>query len=221
MFSRIKSLLGMRSSTTRQADLRTNRRLSVEVLEQRMLLAGDLVTHYDGSSISGASEGAAVVQWNDVSGNNNHAVQSAAAAQVGTYVSSGIGGLPSIAFDGAFDPGEGGYAGDGYQSLFDMGTSFGIHGNSGWAMTMVVRNGGPPPPFNVDHIMSLGKGSIPNGLAAVEISTHESTDPADSRLDIAGGWGNDVVLNPDGSFYPFIGEDLILTVTHTDATQRR
>ena len=39
-----------------------------------------------------------------------------------------------------------------------------------------------------------------------------------SRLDLAGGFGHDVIVNPANSFAPFIGEDVILTFRHEGNT---
>ncbi|HQL76094.1 MAG TPA: malectin domain-containing carbohydrate-binding protein, partial [Phycisphaerae bacterium] len=50
-------------------------------------------------AILGHADGAAVSVWGDASGNGNHAAQTDLARQP-TYVSNGIGGMPSVRFDG-------------------------------------------------------------------------------------------------------------------------
>lgn len=60
----------------------------------RMWLAADAIT--------GLADGAAVSQWNDVSGSNNHATQATGANQP-TYRLNQINGMPAVDFDGVND----------------------------------------------------------------------------------------------------------------------
>jgi hypothetical protein len=82
--------------------------------------SANVVTHYDAGTLPLAVDGSTVPQLVDISGNNNHATGSG-----GTYLSSGIGGLPSV----RFTPNN---LDDGYHSTFSMGSQFGIRGDAGW-----------------------------------------------------------------------------------------
>ncbi len=101
-----------------------------------------LVTQYDATQLTGLTNGNAVTSLTDLSGNGNTATQSPSAASVGTYVTNGIGGLPSIQF--TRNTGGGNYGtGTGYQSALNMGTAFGISGDSAWTMIYVFRAEAP------------------------------------------------------------------------------
>jgi hypothetical protein len=201
MFGRLKSIVAARRSRPRRRGQSAYRRLSVEALEERALLSVNLVTHYDASAITGVSNGARVAQWNDVSGNNNNAVPTPGQT-AGIFVSDGIGGMPSVSFD---------WRKDGFISVLKMGTSFGIQADSGWSMTTVFRTTDPNPPDS--QVTGLGLGPVRDGLSMLELE-----NPGGFRLEIAGGFGHDVVLNPPGSYAPLINHDLIVTVTHDGNT---
>lgn len=61
-----------------------------------------LVAWYDASQITGLSDGEAVAQWNDVSGNGNHLTQGTAGFRP-IYKVSIVNGLPVVRFDGTDD----------------------------------------------------------------------------------------------------------------------
>jgi hypothetical protein len=197
MLGLMKTIVAARRSRARRRRQSTYCLPFVEALEERALLSANLLTHYDASAITGVSNGARVTQWDDLSGNNNNAVATPGKT-AGTFVSQGIGGKPSVAFD---------WNKDGFISVLNMGTSFGILGDSAWSMTTVFRTTDPNPPGS--QIAGLGLGGTPDGLSMLELE-----NPGGFRLEIAGGFGHDVVLNPPGSYAPLINHDLIVTVTH-------
>jgi hypothetical protein len=163
------------------------------------------VTHYDAGSMPQVADGAIVTQFDDISGNNNHATGSG-----GTYLANGIGGLPSVQFTPSL-------VNDGYISVFAMGSQFGIQGDAGWTQIFVVRladtSAGSPtarPIFG-----GLGNGYTVDGMAGLEI---ENTGPGSARFDVSGGNSNDVILNPPNSFSPFVNDDVIVTIMHQGNT---
>lgn len=163
------------------------------------------VTHYAAGSLPQVADGTIVTQFNDISGNNNHATGSG-----GTYLANGIGGLPSVQFIPSL-------VNDGYISTFAMGSQFGIQGDAGWTQVFVVRladtSAGSPtarPIFG-----GLGNGYTVGGMAGLEI---ENTGPGSARFDVSGGNSNDVILNPPNSFSPFVNDDVIVTIMHQGNT---
>lgn len=168
-----------------------------------------LVTLYDATQITGLANGSSVTSLTDLSGNGNAATQSPSASGVGTYVADGIGGLASIQF--TRDTGGGGYGiGTGYQSAQNMGTAFGISGDSAWTMIYVFRAQAPASYYS--WVGSLGSGLSPHAAAIAEIdATNSGKNPS---LELATGFADDVQLSPGNSFDQLAGKDLVLTVIH-------
>lgn len=163
------------------------------------------VTHYGAGTLPQVADGTTVAQFNDISGNNNHALGSG-----GTYLANGIGGLPSVQFTtNSVD--------DGYLSTFAMGTQFGIQADAGWTQIFVVRlaNTDAGSPTARPIFGGLGNGYTFGGMAGLEI---ENTGPNSARFDVSGGNSTDVVLNPPNSFSQFVNRDVIITVTHRGNT---
>src|SRR5262245_19031906 len=57
---------------------------------------------YDATTIAGLSDGSAVAQWNDISGNANHLTQATGSKQP-LYKTGIVKGLPIVRFDGVDD----------------------------------------------------------------------------------------------------------------------
>lgn len=155
-----------------------------------------LVSHYDASTIAGIVDGGSVTLWNDISGQNNHAT--APGGGNTRYAATGIGGRPAVRFTG----------GSGFVSNLAMGSSFGIQGDAAWSMVMVFRQ--TQLSYGWSQVATLGTGASPHTGALVELE--------DGNLDFATGFGQDVRLNPYGSFGQFLNEDLILIYTHRGNT---
>ena len=167
----------------------------------------DLVTHYDVTTITPVANGTPIVTLADLSGNGNNAGKSSTAASVGTYVNSGIGGKAAIQFVSDGTSASGG-SGNGYQSVLN-GWSFGLTGDASYTQVFVFRS--PGNTSNVySWVGSIGNGISQHGSSIVELDGH--------RLDIAGGSGNDVNLNPSNSFNQLANKDLIIAVVHTGGT---
>ncbi len=67
-----------------------------------LALGGKLKAWFNAGDISGISNGTALSQWDDSSGNNNHATQTTGANQP-IYRTAQVNGLPAVEFDGAND----------------------------------------------------------------------------------------------------------------------
>ena len=168
------------------------------------------VTMYDATYIAGASNGALVTTLTDLSGNRNNAIKSSSAAAVGTYVTDGIGGLPSIQFtSNGFISGDG----TGYQSVLNMGTALGISGDAPWTAIYVFRAAAPSQ-GDYSWVGSLGSGSTANAGALVEIDAVHPINGQSPHLDLATGFSDDAVLEPGNSYDQLAGKDLVLTVIH-------
>lgn len=85
--------------------------MSLSIASRRALLApppfspltiSGLAVWLDAQKITGLAAGAAVAQWNDLSGNARHATQGTGAAQP-TYQTGAIGGRPGVLFDSTDD----------------------------------------------------------------------------------------------------------------------
>ncbi|MCA9064429.1 MAG: hypothetical protein KDA96_15265, partial [Planctomycetaceae bacterium] len=185
---------GLRNHSDRRRSTRSrnSRDYRSQPLEDRCLLTS-LVTHYDADAIAAVPDGTVVSQLPDQSGYSNTA-QQAPGGLPATYVNSGIGGKPSLQF----------VPGTGYASVTTMG-SYGIQADAAWSMVVVAR-----VDANQAQVVALGNGQQVNGLSLIEIEQTGSGP----RLDIAGGWSHDVVLSPNGSFSPFVSQDVIFTITH-------
>jgi streptogramin lyase/sugar lactone lactonase YvrE len=168
------------------------------------------VTLYDATQIAEASNGALVTTLTDLSGNGNDAIKSSSAAAVGTYVTDGIGGLPSIQFaSNGFISGDG----TGYQSALNMGTALGISGDAAWTAIYVFRAAAPSQ-GDYSWVGSLGAGSTANAGALVEIDAVHPINGQSPHLDLATGFSDDAVLEPGNSYDQLAGKDLVLTVIH-------
>jgi hypothetical protein len=65
-------------------------------------LLPDLAAHFDATAMTGLSDGDPVALWRDLSGHGRDATQATTAARP-AYSTAGIGGRPSVRFDGADD----------------------------------------------------------------------------------------------------------------------
>ncbi len=160
-------------------------------------LSAGLVTRYDATTLTGLSNGDAVTTWYDISGNANDATMSYGATEVGVLETNGIGGRQSIRL----------IPGQGYDSRYDMGSQFGLQGDASWTIMAVFRL---DLAYGYDAILALG-GSTTRGARSAAIMEIEY-----GRLDIAGGWSDDVILagTPSPSFIPFVSVDVIVTITN-------
>jgi hypothetical protein len=174
------------------------------------VIRAGVVTMYDATQISGLSNGDAVATLTDLSGNGNNATKSASAAAVGTYVTDGIGGLPSIQFTasgGAFGNGTG------YQSALNMGTSFGISGDAAWTAIYVFQAAAPAQ-GSFSWVGSMGSGTSPHAGAITELDAVNPINGQTPHLDLATGFSDDAVLAPGNSYDQLAGKNLVLTVIH-------
>ncbi|GAB5442987.1 MAG: hypothetical protein Fues2KO_33360 [Fuerstiella sp.] len=154
----------------------------------------NLITEYDATAISGIAEGDPVPSWTDLSGNGNDAT----ATQAGTFAAGGIGGRAAVDFD----------LHDNYLSAHQMGSTYGIQGDASWTMVWVAKV--PVTAPGTRSIGAIGSGGGVRTSAIVELDN--------ARLDVAGGFGHDVVLSPTNSFSQFVGEDVVLTFRHEGGT---
>jgi hypothetical protein len=154
-----------------------------------------LVTHYDIGSMNVVPNGTPVTILRDLSGYNNHA--GANINRSATYISTGIGGKPSLQFSSVNQ----------YQSGFTLGTVFGISGDAAFTVFYVFR--APSDPSSVRWIGGLGTGAIPNGGVLLEIETN--------RLDVATGHHNDVT-STNNSFASLADKDLVVSIVHQGPT---
>jgi hypothetical protein len=157
--------------------------------------ATSLVTWYDATALSGYSDGAAVGSLADLSGSGN----TGWGLTPGSYVSSGIGGQASVRFaSGATS----------YSGALQSG-ALGILGDNPWTMCVVLR---PEDLFYTgdpyQHVAYLGDATVANCGAVIEFDYTVS-----SRLDLATGFSNDLVLEPGVA--AFSDQDTVLTYVHT------
>ncbi|MDX2037770.1 MAG: hypothetical protein SFX72_14055 [Isosphaeraceae bacterium] len=154
----------------------------------------DLVSHYDAGTITGASDLAPVNLWKDLSGNGNDATSTGTPR----YLVDGIGGRPSVLFN----------RGDqGFVSSLLLGSQFGIQGDASWSMVAVFR----PTSFSTQYgVAAMGwLGTTFHGVG-IEMDG--------ANLDLALGHGDDLRLRPDGSFSPFLNQDVIVIFSHIGGT---
>ena len=192
--------------------------------------AATLMLHYDASELTGFNNGDDVLTWPDTSGHPNgpnNLIHNTPAAGISNsvYVPTGIGGKPAVLF--RFGPVN---TGSGYLSQTALGNpgGYGIEGDAGFTMIWVVKE--TISHGNRVHIGGLGNGGVNGGGKALTLEIETFSANAEHRLDLATGWGHDLILTdtdgtPNDSWHDddepstdLTGKELIITVTHEEYT---